>query len=90
MTKVSVEPSENIHWIEENRESLDNVMAVRCQLEVMAVEMSAERATEDDLRVLDITNQSFVNAFRKSDAPRMTTSDELFHDLIFNASTISR
>jgi len=86
VTKVTVQPSENIHWIEENRENLDDVMLVRYRLEILAVELAADRATEDDLKALDIAHQSFVDAYRKKDAPRMTTSDELFHNLIFSAS----
>src|SRR6266496_2750625 len=68
------------------RDEISQILKIRGELEVLAVELSAENATDDDIReLLDVTREMKAAAAAK-DVQEFFLHDFRFHDRLWRAS----
>lgn len=75
-----------VGWFRFNEEELVICFKVRENIELIAVKLFAERATDRELHELLGVNLMFQSAVKSGDAGKMAVYDEMFHSVIVNAS----
>ena len=74
--------NQQLNWFEVDDAKYKDYMEVRIAIEILAVRLSVERATEDQIQQLRDVHESFLAASKIHDAARMVILDERFHSLI--------
>lgn len=73
-----------------SEKSLRDVLEVRLALETLAVRLSCERITEDNLAILQQEFDAFRKAVERDELLDITQRDEAFHDAIYNSTCNTR
>ena len=63
--------------------SLRDVLEVRKVLEELAIELACKRMTKEQVRLLEVSSNSFRIAVGKAEPIEIAGADEAFHDIIF-------
>lgn len=71
-----------VNWFDVDDAKYKDYMEVRVAIEILAVRLAVERATEEQLRELQYVHESFLEASGIHDTARMVILDERFHSLI--------
>lgn len=66
-----------------SEKSLRDVLEVRRSLEELAIELACQRMTEEEITLLEETQEAFRNAVNHGDAMGIAESDEHYHDIIY-------
>lgn len=74
--------NQQLNWFEVDDAKYKDYMEVRIAIEILAVRLSVERATPEQIQQLQDVHESFLAASNVHDAPRMVILDERFHSLI--------
>ena len=73
-----------------SEKSLREVLEVRRSLEELAIELTCQRITEEELKELEKAKTAFAEATLKGEPMEIAESDEHFHYLIYQATGNSR
>lgn len=76
--------NQQTNWFEVDDAKYKDYMEVRIAIETLAVRLAVERATEDQIQELRDVHESFLEASKIHDAPRMVILDERFHSKIIS------
>ena len=68
------------------RTDLEDVLEVRTALEVLAVQKACRTMTQQQIEKLQDTARAFEQCIEKEDLTAAARTDELFHEIIFNAT----
>lgn len=74
--------NQQLNWFEVDDAKYKDYMEVRIAIEILAVKLSVERATDEQIQQLKDVHESFLTASNVHDAARMVILDERFHSLI--------
>lgn len=69
---------------------INDVFEIRGALESLAAGLAAQRATDEDIKEMELNLEMETSHFETSDLIKTIEEDTKFHDLIFNASKNSR
>ncbi|MDO5417131.1 MAG: GntR family transcriptional regulator [Lachnospiraceae bacterium] len=69
---------------------LREVLEVRRSLDELAIELTCQRITEEEIQELEAAEAAFAEAIRHGDAMEIAESDEHYHDVIYQATGNSR
>lgn len=69
---------------------INDVFEIRGALESLAAGLAAQRATDEDIKEMELNLAMEASHFETSDLIKTIEEDTKFHDLIFNASKNSR
>lgn len=73
-----------------SEKSLREVLEVRRSLEELAIELTCQRISEEELKELEKAKTAFAEATQKGEPMEIAESDEYFHYLIYQATANSR
>lgn len=74
--------NQQVNWFEVDDAKYKDYMEVRIAIEILAVRLSVERATDEQVQELKDVHDSFLAASAVHDAARMVILDERFHSQI--------
>ena len=69
---------------------LNDVLEVRIALEKMAIEKACQLITEKELEELEKAAKAFEKAIDEENVVKLAETDEIFHDIIYNAAGNAR
>ena len=69
---------------------LNDVLEVRIALEEMAIEKACQLITEKELEELEKAAKAFEKAIDEENVVKLAETDEIFHDIIYNAAGNAR
>lgn len=69
-----------------SEQNLRDVLEVRRSLEELAISLSCERITEEEMRELEEIQTQFATAVKEGDAMKIAQADENYHELIYNST----
>lgn len=69
-----------------SEQNLRDVLEVRRSLEELAIGLSCQRITPEELKELEDTEELFVQAVSEGDAMKIAQTDELYHEIIYNST----
>ncbi len=71
-----------INWFQIDDAKYKDYMEVRIAIEILAVHLAVERATDEQIKELESVHNSFLEVSKVHDASKMVILDERFHSLI--------
>ncbi len=77
---------QQVNWFEVDDAKYKDYMEVRIAIEILAVRLAVERATDAQVQQLKDIHESFLAASHVHDAAKMVILDERFHSLIIECS----
>lgn len=83
---VNIVPHRGAEVANITSKSLKDVLEVRRALEVMAIELACDRATEDDINDMKSKLEEFYSALDTEDLTKISYADEAYHDSIIAAA----
>lgn len=72
------------------QKDLQDVLAVRCVLEALAVDLACQAITEEELHLLEENTKVFEKLIETGDISQLAECDVKFHDIIFSATHNNR
>ena len=69
-----------------SEKNLRDVLEVRRSLEELAAELACQRMTEEEVRLLEESQELFRQAISSGDAMRIAETDEKYHDVIYGGT----
>lgn len=83
-------PRKGAEVAEITEKNLRDVLEVRCALEELAVRLACVRISEEQIERLRTTAEHFKDILDSDDITQIAQADEVFHDVIFEATENNR
>lgn len=75
-----------VSWFESHEVEIQHVVEVRMALEVLAVKLAVERASQAELEIIDDRRRDFEDTLAREEYAELTQKDVAFHMSIFGAA----
>lgn len=72
------------------QKDLQDVLAVRCALEALAVDLASQSITPEEIQSLCVNTKKFEELINSDDISALAECDVAFHDIIFSATHNNR
>jgi DNA-binding GntR family transcriptional regulator len=83
---ISRKTNQGCHVTAFTRDEIEDILRIREQLEALAVEQAIDRASDDDLRQLELLAHEMARVAKENDAQSFHSCDQLFHETLWRAS----